>query len=261
MSRPSSLSAIFDIYHRTRMQSPALELIWKTGFGDTYPVEAKPNGFYPQAVLDRIISTFGDSVKSQILLDVGTGHGGTGVYLAKKLGMKMHGIDLSPEGIELAKKAAQAAGLREAEFYVADATSTGLHRGSCAAAVSFDVLLFIPDKLAALNEIARVLKSGGLFAFTTWAQDGFNPRLNSEQIGDYRPLLRDAGFEIVAYERLEDAEASQKRTFDGLIAQERVLRDKIGDQATSMLVDMARAGLKESTERVYVFGIARKIEN
>jgi ubiquinone/menaquinone biosynthesis C-methylase UbiE len=244
------------------MQSPALEQIWKTGFGDTYPEEAKPNGFYPQSVLDQIISTFGESAKSQILLDVGTGHGGTGVYLAKKLGMRLHGIDLSPEGIELAKKAAEAAGLRDAEFWVADATSIDLNGGSCAAAaVSFDVLLFIPDKVAALKEIARVLKVGGLFAFTTWAQDGFNPRLKSEQVGDYRPLLWEAGFECLVYERLENAEASQKRTFDGLIAQESVLRDEIGEQATSMLVNMARAGLKESAERIYVFGIARRIGN
>jgi ubiquinone/menaquinone biosynthesis C-methylase UbiE len=243
------------------MQSSALEQIWKSGFGDTYPQEAKPNGFYPQSTLDRIIITFGDSMKSEIVLDVGTGHGGTGIYLAKKLGMKLHGIDLSPEGIELAKKAARAAGLGDAEFWVADATSTGLNSGSCSAALSFDVLLFIPDKPAALKEIARVLKPGGLFAFTTWAQDGFNPRLKSEQSSDYQPLLRDAGFECLVYERLKDAEASQKRTFDGLIAQENVLRDEIGNQATSMLVDMARAGLKESAERMYVFGIARKIEN
>lgn len=36
--------------------------------------------------------------------------------------------------------------------------------------MSLDVLPFVPDKTAAVREVARILRPGGRFAFTTWEQ-------------------------------------------------------------------------------------------
>jgi ubiquinone/menaquinone biosynthesis C-methylase UbiE len=259
MSDPVTLAAAFDIFNRVRVQSLTLENIWKAGFGDQYAKDAKPNAFYTQAVLDQIVTALHSLESDGILLDVGTGHGGPGIYIARKLSMKLLGIDISPIGVEMAQNAARASGFTDAEFKIADAASTGLTDGSCAAAVCLDVMIYFPDKASALEEIVRVLKPGGMFAFTTWEQTGFNSRLGAKQVGDHRPLLRAAGFEVLVYNKMADAERAQLRMFQELIGHEKALREELGDETASMLVNMARSGQRESEGRTYVLGIARRI--
>jgi ubiquinone/menaquinone biosynthesis C-methylase UbiE len=43
-------------------------------------------------------------------------------------------------------------------FQVGDLTATGLPDASCDAVMSLDVLVFVPDKAAALREVARILR-------------------------------------------------------------------------------------------------------
>ena len=83
---------------------------------------------------------------------------------------------------------------------------------------SLDVLPFVPDKAAAVREVARILRPGGRFAFTTWEQlthlapgdDNHaqrqalaatfhsHPLLQSARI-DYRQLTEQAGLTVETY--------------------------------------------------------------
>jgi SAM-dependent methyltransferase len=71
------------------------------------------------------------------------------------------GIDNSESQIEQARLLAEADGFRNATFIAADATQTGLPRGSFDMVYCRFLLLHLPDPEAALREMAALLKPGG----------------------------------------------------------------------------------------------------
>jgi len=267
MPLPNPIANAFDVFNHARLSSPILEDIWRQAYGQDYAADARPDGFYPLSVLERIttageqFSTWSSgSVKS--LLDIGCGHGMTGLYLAQSLEMKLFGIDVSSASIELAQQNAVERYMEvDAQFWVADARSIPeLKDSSCVVVMCLDVLLYLPDKRDVFAEMHRILEPGGLFAFTTWEQAGFSERLGAQQVRDYRPLLEEAGFEIVTYDTVLNAKEQQDRVFEGLIGREDALKQEVGRETASMFVNMARSGRLESQGRRYVFGIARRKE-
>lgn len=265
MSASSTIADAFDTFNRLRLQSRVLEDVWRQAYGQEYAAEARPDGFYPLSVLEAIIAAASERHASgtgeKALLDIGCGHGMTGLFLAQRLKWKLLGIDISPASIALAQKNASGSEVAASRFWVADASSTELEPNACALVTCLDVLLYFPDKLAVLKEIHRILEPKGLFAFTTWEQHGYNPRLGAQQVDDYRPLLKEAGFDILRYEPVEGAGELQRRCFEGLIAGENALREELGDGPASMFVKMAKSAKDESGGRRYVFGIALRKDN
>jgi hypothetical protein len=65
--------------------------------------------------------------------------------------------------------------------------------------MSIDALLFAPSKHDAVLEVARVVRSGGHIAMTTWDYHS-QPVGRPPQVDDHRPLLAEAGFVVVAYD-------------------------------------------------------------
>jgi len=95
------------------------------------------------------------------VLDLGTGPGPVALALARR-GARVTGVDIAPEQIDAARRSAaeQSLGART-EFLVSPAEQTGL------AAESFDLVIasqcwFWFDHDAALREVARVLRPGGI---------------------------------------------------------------------------------------------------
>ena len=96
------------------------------------------------------------------VLDVAAGAGTSGIFLAKRFGCEVVGIDLSRKNVEEANRAALETGLAErASFQWADAERLPFADGT------FDVIIcecsfcLVPDKQLAANEFARVLAGGG----------------------------------------------------------------------------------------------------
>lgn len=100
---------------------------------------------------------------AQAILDVGAGSGSTLRYLLRATDATVVGIDRS--GGMLSR--APAAALRA----VMDAERLGFREGSFDVAVAMFVLFHLPDPLAGLREIRRVLKDGATVAITTWGDD------------------------------------------------------------------------------------------
>jgi SAM-dependent methyltransferase len=168
-----TLADQFDRAHRHRLQNRTLDHVWQLAYGDDYPAEVMPSAFYSLSALGRLVQGLGP-MEGRTLVDLGCGHGLAGLWVAKQLGMNLIGIDQSPGGISLASAHAADMGLTDrAKFQVGDVTSTGLADASCDAAISLDVLVFVEDKAAAIREIARILKIGGRFGFTTWEHAGY----------------------------------------------------------------------------------------
>ena len=89
----------------------------------------------------------------ETIVDLGCGNGGAGLWIARELGTKLIGIDLSAVGVTTATKRAAKLGLSErVHFQEGDITATGLSSASCDGAISLDVLALVRDKTAAINE-------------------------------------------------------------------------------------------------------------
>jgi ubiquinone/menaquinone biosynthesis C-methylase UbiE len=125
-------------------------------------------------------------------------------------------------------------------FQVGDLTATGLPDASCDAAMSLDVLVFVPDKPAAVHEVARGLRPRGAFVFTTCEQAGNSARLAASQIADYRPLLEAAGFVVESYEEPPGSQRQHRGLVEGIIAAEHELGEELGAAVAAGCVAMAR---------------------
>ena len=99
------------------------------------------------------------------LLDFGCGSGDISVGLARAVAPgEMHGVDLNGAQIELARSLAISAGIDSAVFHAGDVTALPFPDSFFDVAHCHTVLMYVPDTQAALAEVKRVLKPGGLIA-------------------------------------------------------------------------------------------------
>lgn len=94
------------------------------------------------------------------LLDVGCGRGGPAVHLARRSGFRVLGVDLVTNNVASAVENARRANADTA-FVVGDATALPVATASQGAAMAVDALVYLPDREAALAEVARTLEPGG----------------------------------------------------------------------------------------------------
>jgi SAM-dependent methyltransferase len=173
--------------------------IWAQVYGDEYPAELEPYSFTTRSELRRIVDELALS-RGDLMVDIGCGRGGPGLWVAASAGASVLGVDVSPTALEAARQRAVALGLGELTTYAegsfdAIPADTGTARG----VLSIDALLFAPDKGVALREIARVLAPGGRFVATTW--DYHTQPVNRPlQVDDHRPLLIESGFRVLGYD-------------------------------------------------------------
>ena len=76
---------------------------------------------------------------------------------------EVYGIDMEPSQIEMARELAAERGCDNASFHVADIAELPFEDGFFDVACCNDVLAYVPDTGAALSEVKRVLKPGGVF--------------------------------------------------------------------------------------------------
>jgi ubiquinone/menaquinone biosynthesis C-methylase UbiE len=97
------------------------------------------------------------------LLDCGCGPGSISVDLAELVAPGgLVGIDTSERNLEAARTLARERGLSNARFEHADIHSLPFDTGSFDAAIVSRVLEHLPDPVAAMREVRRVLKPGGV---------------------------------------------------------------------------------------------------
>jgi ubiquinone/menaquinone biosynthesis C-methylase UbiE len=245
----------FDRAHAARLQNRVLQRVWQLGYGDDYPAEVKPSAFYSRWTLRRLAQSLAPA-KGQTLVDLGCGHGGTSLWVAKQFGLKVVGVDLSPGGVALATAQAVEMGMTDdAKFKVGDVTATGLADASCDAAISLDVIIYVPDKEAAMKEVARIIRPGGRFGFTVWEQSGYSQRLKAQQFLDYRPLMAAADFDVEIYEEPPNWRQQQQRTLELLVENETAEMDPAD---VGQILAMARGSLNELSSRRYVLAVGRR---
>ncbi|HKR49901.1 MAG TPA: class I SAM-dependent methyltransferase [Pseudonocardiaceae bacterium] len=143
------------------------------------------------------------------VLDVGCGMGGASRYLARRFGVRVAGVDLTPEFVEVARELTARCRLDGlVEIQQASGTDLPFQGGTFDAACLLHVAMNIEDKAALFAEIRRVLVPGGRFGLyevmrtgdgevgypVPWATVAATSFLLDP--AGYRQLLGEAGFEV-----------------------------------------------------------------
>jgi SAM-dependent methyltransferase len=215
--------------------SPSMTRAWAAAFGEEYPAEVQPYSYVSVTELRRFAE---ELAGARVLLDLGCGRGGPGLWTAARIGARLEGVDIAETAVARARARAAALGV-PAEYRVGTFAETGLPAGGADAAMSVDALLFAPDKAAAAAEFARVLAPGGRLVLTTWDYHS-QPVGRPPQVPDHRPVLAEAGFDVLAYEETEDWRARQDLVADLMLADVEAIAAETGADPEGM-----RAGLLE----------------
>lgn len=109
----------------------------------------------------------GDIRGEHWVLDVCSGLGGPARWLAYRFGCKVTGLDLTTSRIEGARRLTDRVGLSSlVDFVEGDATRMPLSSGRFDRVIGQEAWVHIEDKATLFSECHRVLKHGGLLAFT-----------------------------------------------------------------------------------------------
>jgi SAM-dependent methyltransferase len=112
------------------------------------------------------LAHFAGISKGNRVLDVGCGTGVVAITAAL-IGARVQAIDLTPQLLERARENAQIAQV-EIEFREADVEELPFPDGEFDVVVSQFAHMFAPRPEVATGEMLRVLRSGGIIAFSTW---------------------------------------------------------------------------------------------
>jgi SAM-dependent methyltransferase len=125
-----------------------------------------------QALLARADLSPGDRV-----LDIGCGGGATTRAIAEMVGPhgEALGIDISPDLIAAADKRAREAGVANAHFICADASSVEVEGSPRDRLLSRFGSMFFTQPVAAFSNLRKLLKSGGRMDLAVWAPPAENP--------------------------------------------------------------------------------------
>lgn len=238
--------------------SPTIRKIWRDAYGDDFPDNAEPLSYVTLTDLCRIAAALGVGPGATIV-DLGSGSGGPSLWVARQTGAQVVGIDVSTVGVAQANARAQAEGVADrVRFHVSDIATLPLPVASVDAAMSVDMLIFVPDIDAVMAEVARVLRPGARFAFTAREQHAASATFGSPARPDYRPPLRAAGLVIETYEETPQWAERQVTLLCAIAAAESQLSAEMDAASADEFMTWARGRPGELATTRRVFGVARK---
>jgi len=132
---------------------------------ETYGEDIGQNSWITTEEYDAFCSWLSLTPKQHVL-EVASGSGGPALYLARKHGCRITGVDINEEGLNTARQAALAAKIA-ADFQWADVDERLPYKDETFDAVMcIDSLNHFRDRLGVLREWHRVLKAGRRILFT-----------------------------------------------------------------------------------------------
>lgn len=254
----------YDTFYAVWGRSPALRQLWRDNVtGSDYPEDYAHISFLPLAQLreltDALALTTGD-----LLADIACGAGGPGLWAANEIGANLIGVDLSPVAVERATERAHALGLSDrATFQQGSFEATGLNGASVDAAMTIDALQYAPDKSAAITEFARIVRPGGRFCFVAFELEASRIEgmgLWEDPVGDYRPLLDRAGFDVLSYAQIPGWQEAVQAGFGATVEQQDTLAAEMGPDAAGALALEAAITLQLEPYCGHVLAVTRRRE-
>jgi SAM-dependent methyltransferase len=219
----------------------------KRVLGAGLPDDVEPFSFITAAGLEEIAAALADC-RGSTLVDLACGQEGPGLWLARRIGADLIGVDFSPVGIAQARERAErsARGVR-AEYCVADAASTGLPDESARGLVCIDAIQLMRHQVDVISEIARILRPGAPAVFTTWEEP--------DRLPDLAALFEAGGLEVLAVEERRDWQDRERGIFERAVADAPRYPDDLGLQD---LAEEAERALPMFAACKRVIGTARR---
>lgn len=202
-----------------------MKTIKEIGLKEVQGVYSGPEGVLWELIMGEQIHIggFASSVDLAEKAGVGAGMKGVDLCCCNGAGMRflvrfrevagMHGVDATRRVIEQGRERCQQEGLSEKiEFTQADVCQSGLASESADFVWGEDAWCYVVDKAALISEAARIVRPGGIIAFTDWIEgkglsDAEAERFltfmkfpNVQSLEGYGALLAQSGCEVVAAE-------------------------------------------------------------
>ena len=175
-------------------------------FAEELPDEVDPFSFITLSGLEDIVAWL-NIPRGSLLVDLACGRGGPGLWLARRTGAELIGVDFSTVGIDHAQQRAKdLAHDVTTRYFVADAASTGLPDGGADGLVCLDAIQLMAHRVDVMREVERVLKPGARAAFTTWEEP--------DRLADLAGLFEEAGLDTVLVEERSEWLARERRIFE-----------------------------------------------
>jgi len=244
-SQPQSFSDdVFELLHSSAAKGGLTTRLFAQAFGDEYPIEVDPTSSCTWSVLGEMVKML-RLRPDDLLIDLGCGRGGAGLWLARAFSARLIGVDFSRKAIELATERIPAffqsldPGNDRIRFQAGTFEDTGLPDACAAGVVSVDALPFSPDRDAALRELRRILRPGARAVFTGGEKLPGHPKYEPGQL-TWEDHIAAAGLELEAkVERPEEA-GLWDRLNDLWESHEDELRREYGDVDTDNKITEAR---------------------
>jgi SAM-dependent methyltransferase len=226
-------------------------------YGAEYPEGVEPYSHVTRSELARFCTEVRVEGTGH-LVDIGCGRGGPGLWVAAHTGARLMGVDIAASALKAPEQRARSLGLAaRARYVLGSFDSMPLEDGAADAIMSVDALLFAPDKLAAIAEMARVLRPGGRLVFTTWDYRS-QPVGRPPQVDDHRPLLDAAGFDVRTYDETEDWFGRMSRTGASLLAAVEELAAESGEGVAVVRTRLEEMVATFATMLRRVFAVAQR---
>jgi SAM-dependent methyltransferase len=192
------------------------------GLKHVQAVYAGPEGDLWELVMGEQVHIGGFASSMDLAKRAGIGPGMHGIDLCSCTGAgmrflvkfcqvaAMRGVDATPRVIERGQQRSHAAGLdRQISFTLADVCASGLPSGGADFVWGEDAWCYVVDKPKLIAEAARLVKPGGVIAFTDWIEGpaglsdqeagrflSFMKFPNLQDLPGYRDLLTGCGCQV-----------------------------------------------------------------
>jgi SAM-dependent methyltransferase len=243
-----AVRAGYDAVYTALPRSDTFSRLWRSNaYRDDFPAEFAHIGFLTLGEAQRLLALLAPG-PGEAVVDVACGTGGPGLWIAQQTGASLIGVDPSPAGLAAARQRAARTGLDgRSRFAEGSFEQTHLPGGSADVVMSIEAFQYAPDKRAGLSELARILRPGGRLGLICFEADPAKtaglPVLGVDPVGDYHPLLKSAGFDVVAYEETPGWAERAEAAFGAIVNAADVLATEMGEQASASAVAEAMVTL------------------
>jgi ubiquinone/menaquinone biosynthesis C-methylase UbiE len=252
----------YDAFYAAWGTSETLRSLWRDDVtGRDFPDEYAHISFLRLADLRALVAGL-DLDAGRHLVDLACGAGGPGLWAAATTGARLTGVDLSSVAVQVAASRAAGLGLGDrAEFRRGSFESTGLDDAAADAVMTIDALQYAPDKRAALGEMARILRPGGMLGIVTFELDAAHVAglgVWDDAVADHRPLLDDAGFDVIEHRELDGWREAVTTAFTHVLERQDALVAELGEAAATALALEAATTLQVEPYCGHAFVLARR---